>query len=179
MTTNQKAAGSSPAERAKEIPAKAKLFLRLRGGTRPAARKFRPLKQLGSAERPRHAPAPHREGERAPTRAVRGGDRAHAVAHLVAYQGHSARKEDHDEHLLSIDARRHRLVLLVHNLGDNQVLEEAHAPMQVALGSYPRSLGRRVHVERLLASRRLGVPPRPVRHPGRLTLPRRKQRISA
>src|SRR5215207_2602714 len=103
------------------------------------------------------------EGERAPARAVGGGSLTYAVAHLVADQGHGAGKEDRDEHLLTVDAWRYRPVVLVHHLGDNQVLEEVHAPMQVALGGYPRGLGRRVHVKRLLAPRRLGVPPCPVR----------------
>src|SRR5215207_5474173 len=101
--------------------------------------------------------------ERAPARAVGGGGRTYAVAHLVADQGHGAGKEDRDEHLLTVDARRDGSIVLVHNLGNNQILEEVHASVQVALGGYPRGLGRCVHVERLLAPRRLSVPPRPVR----------------
>src|SRR5215207_3665237 len=57
------------------------------------------------------------KGERAPARAVGGGGWTYAVAHLVADQWQGAGKEDRDEHLLTVYARRYGPVLFVHNLG--------------------------------------------------------------
>src|SRR5215203_405887 len=82
------------------------------------------------------------EGEGAPAGTVRRRGRPHAVAHLVADQGHGAREQHRDKHFVSVDARRHGPVLLVDHLGHDEVFEEVHAPVLLTLGGDSSRFGR-------------------------------------
>jgi hypothetical protein len=70
----------------------------------------------------------------------------HGVAHLVADERQCPREEDADQELRAARSGRNGPVLIVHDLGDDEILEEVHS-VHSALGCDPRRFRCRVHIE--------------------------------
>ena len=76
--------------------------------------------------------------------------RGDAVTHLVADQRLGPAEQHGDEDLFAGDPRGHGLVISVHHLGDDQVLEQMQARMELAFGGDTCCLGGGVDVKGLL-----------------------------
>jgi hypothetical protein len=87
------------------------------------------------------------EGKGPATRAAQPVGRDDGVAELIADQRLSPAEQDADQQLLTRDARGHGSMVAVHHLGDDQVLEQMQAGMELAFGRDAGRLGGRVDIE--------------------------------
>jgi hypothetical protein len=77
--------------------------------------------------------------------------RDNAVAQLVADQRLRPAEQHGDEDLFARDTWRHGLVIAVHHLGDDQVLEQVQASVDPAFGGDAGCFGGGVDIKGLLA----------------------------
>jgi hypothetical protein len=101
---------------------------------------------------------PGQQPERPPARAVFG-RHAHPVGQLVADQRQGARGQHGDQQPGAGRPGGHRRVVMVDDLGDDQVLEQVQAGVVRALGGDATGLRGGVHVERWHAPRSCGELP--------------------